>query len=67
MKNIIMSYDKEADVLYVTLGKPAKGVGREISSGIIKRTDPKTKKVVGFTVVGFSKKKEIQIPLKAAV
>lgn len=43
-------------------------MGEEVASGIIKRVDPKSKKVVGFTLVGFSemfaKKKEVKVPIE---
>lgn len=61
---LMMSYDKDADVLYVSLGKPIKAVGREIENGVIERFDPKSKKIVGFTIVGFSKRKEVEVPIK---
>ncbi len=61
---MMMSYDKDADVLYVSLGKPMKAIGREIENGVIERVDPKSKKIVGFTIVGFSKRKEVEFPIK---
>ncbi len=63
---MMMSYDKDADVLYVSLGKPTKAIGRELENGVIERIDPKSKKIVGFTIVGFSKKKEVQVPIKVS-
>ncbi len=63
---MLMSYDKDADVLYVSMGKPVKAIGREIANGVIERIDPKTNKAVGFTIVGFSKKKEVEVPIFAA-
>lgn len=64
MKKVVMSYDKDADVLYISLGNPKKAIGREISSGIVERIDPKSKKIVGYTVVELSKRKEIEVPLR---
>lgn len=55
---VMMSYDMDADVLYVSLGKPVKAIGRELENGVIERVDPNSKKVVGFTIVGFSKKRD---------
>ncbi len=70
-KEIIMSYDKDADVFYISLGKPRDAVGREVKSGVIERVDPKNNEVVGFTIVDFSKKfkkkKELKVPIKLAL
>lgn len=48
-----MSYDKEADVLYLSLGSPKAAISDIDENGIIVRRDPETKKVVGLTVVDF--------------
>jgi len=62
-------FDKEADVLYFTKRKSSsRDISREISEGIIVRIDPKTKKVVGFTILNFLKrqmKASIKLPLAA--
>jgi len=62
-------FDKEADVLYFTQRKPsAKDISREIEEGIIVRVDPKTKEVIGFTILNFLKrqiKTPIRLPLSA--
>lgn len=50
-------YDREADVLYISKGKPsAKVITKETSDDVVLRLHPKTKKVVGFTVVNFAKR-----------
>lgn len=66
-KKISISFDKEADVMYLSFGKPVKAEGEEIEEGVFARYDPKSKKLVGLTIVNFSKKfgiapKEIAIP-----
>ncbi|MDI6642414.1 MAG: DUF2283 domain-containing protein [Elusimicrobiota bacterium] len=66
-KKISISFDKEADVMYLSFGEPAKAEGEEIEEGVFARYDPKSRKLVGLTVVNFSKKfgiapKEIAIP-----
>ena len=66
-KKISISYDKDADVMYLNFGLPSKAVGEEVESGIFARFDPKTKELVGFTIINFSKKfgiepKEVVIP-----
>ncbi|MBU4343752.1 MAG: DUF2283 domain-containing protein [Candidatus Omnitrophica bacterium] len=50
---ITVSYDREADVLYMSEGKRCKAVCKMLDEGIIVRKDPKTKEIVGFTIVDF--------------
>ena len=45
-------YDGEADVLYVSIGKPRKATGVDIGQGVIVRYDEKRKEVVGLTIMG---------------
>ena len=47
-------YDQEADVLYVTRGKPKYTDYVEHSDDVILRLDPETKRLVGFTIIDFS-------------
>ncbi len=50
-------YDKEADVLYFSQGRPsAKDVSRETADDVVLRVDPKTKRITGFTILNFSKR-----------
>jgi len=63
---MMMSYDKDADVLYVSLGKPVKAIGRELGNGVIEGIDSKSKKIVGFTIAGSSKRKGVQVPKKVS-
>ena len=51
---IKISYDREADVLYVTRGKPEYTDYVEHSDDVILRLDPDTKRLVGFTIIDFS-------------
>ncbi len=46
-------YDEEADVLYISVGKPKPAVGADIGEGVIVRYDEKEKEVVGITIRGF--------------
>ncbi|HTN42932.1 MAG TPA: DUF2283 domain-containing protein [Nitrospiria bacterium] len=46
-------FDEEADVLYISVGKPRPAVGTDIGEGVIVRYDEKKKEVVGITIVGF--------------
>ena len=66
---LTVSYDKEADVLYITEGKPRESIGEIMNDGVIVRRDSKTREVVGFTIVDFTRHftsaKPQRIPLKA--
>ena len=66
---IAVSYDKDADVLYLSEGKPRKTICQMLNDGIVVRRNPKTKEVVGFTIVDFishfSKAKPQSIPIGA--
>ncbi len=50
-------YDKEADVFYLSQGKPsAKHISQETADDVVLRLDPKTKRVRGFTILNFNKR-----------
>ena len=53
-KKLSFSYDKRADVLYLSLGKPQKALSREVDDGVLIRLDPKTKNIIGITIIDFS-------------
>jgi len=66
-RKILIAYDKDADVVYITFAD-VKAEAEEIDNGIFARYDPKTKELVGFTIINFSRKfakrpKEITIPI----
>jgi len=67
---IVMSYDKDADTVYISFGKPRKAVSEEIDPYVIVRRDPKTKEMVGITITNFSKyfetKKRLSIEIPAS-
>lgn len=46
-------FDEEADVLYISVGKPRPAIGTDIGEGVIVRFDEKKKEVVGLTIMGF--------------
>ena len=50
-----ISYDSEVDVLYITCGTPDYADYIELSEDVILRLDPDTKKLVGVTVIDFSR------------
>ena len=45
-------YDEEADVLYISTGRPTKAIGLDVGEGVIVRYDEKAGEVVGLTIVG---------------
>jgi len=51
-----ISYDKFADVLYMSFGKPRVGVDEEIEDGVYLRVDERTNKPLGFTIIDFEKR-----------
>jgi uncharacterized protein YuzE len=55
-RQLQMSYDKEADVLYVSFGAPQAAISEETSEGILLRKDPETGAIVGVTVLDFEKR-----------
>ena len=48
-------YDREADVLYLSIGKPQKAKTIEIGEDFVLRLHPKSGQVVGMTIINFSK------------
>lgn len=54
-KRLSFSFDKEADVLDISIGLPKKAISREVDDDFFVRLDPKTKKVVGFSILNFEK------------
>ena len=63
------SFDKDSDVLDISIGKPKKAISREIEDDFFVRVDTETNKVVGFSIINFEKwfKSEDKklIPIKA--
>lgn len=57
-KNILnISYDKEADVLYVSKGKSsAQDITQETEEEVVVRKDKKTHEIKGFTILHFLKR-----------
>lgn len=64
-------FDKEADIVYFSEGKPsphARSV--ETDNDVVLRIHPKTKKVMGFTILNFTKRLKrrhgpIELPIRA--
>ena len=55
-KALIYSYDKKRDVLYVSVGHPQDAVSREVQPGIFVHMHPRTRKVVGYTLLDFQRR-----------
>ena len=50
-KKLQWDYDAEADVLYISIGKPHKAEGVDIGDGVIARVEPKSNEIIGFTII----------------
>ena len=54
---LMMGYDREADVLYLSFGEPQKGMTYvELDNNLIVRLHPDTGKVMGLTLLDFSQR-----------
>ena len=53
---MLIDYDREADVLYISIGKPRKAIGVDIGEGAIVRYMEETGEVVGLTLIGVKEK-----------
>lgn len=51
-KKVSWEYDAEADVLYISFGEPQPALGMDLGSGIVARYIEKSRKIVGFTIIG---------------
>jgi uncharacterized protein YuzE len=65
------SYDKEGDILDISVGAPRAAISNEVADDFFVRIDPKTNEVIGFCILNFEKSvgrkktKAISIPVKA--
>ena len=48
-----LSYDRDADVLYISIGSPRPAFTEEDEEGLLIRKDPQTGEVVGVTVLDY--------------
>ena len=55
-ENLNWEYDEEADVLYISIGKPKKALGVDIGEGAILRYIEDTGEVVGVTLIGIKER-----------
>jgi uncharacterized protein YuzE len=51
-------YDREADTLYISFGKPRPAVGVDVGEGVVIRYDEKAREVVGLTLIGMGRRLE---------
>ncbi|MDI6792164.1 MAG: DUF2283 domain-containing protein [bacterium] len=51
-----IAYDKLADVLYMSIGKPQPGIDEEIDSGVYLRLNEETNKPIGMMIIDFEKR-----------
>ena len=57
-KRLRMFFDKEGDVLDISIGDPREAISKEIGDDILIRVDPKTTEVLGITILNFEKRFE---------
>lgn len=55
-KRLNFFFDREADVLYLSFGKPKAAVSKEVGDDVVIRLDPKTQAVLGCTILNFTKR-----------
>ncbi len=70
MEKMMFWFDKEGDILDISIGKPKAAISKEIGGDVMLRVDPKTNEVVGFTILNFEKRftgskkpEEISLPI----
>jgi len=54
-KRMRISYDKEGDILDVSLGEPGAAISKEIDDDFFVRLNPDTDEILGFSVINFEK------------
>lgn len=62
-------FDKEADVFYLSQGKPsAKDITQERSDDVIIRINPRTKKIRGFSILNFTRRlRKAELPISLPI
>jgi uncharacterized protein YuzE len=63
---LIVSYDKEASMFYVSFGEPRQSITEELDDWVLVRRDPHMHQVAGVTMINlndyFAQKLEIPTP-----
>lgn len=49
------AYDKKGDILDIAVGRPRTAVSREVADDVFVRFDPKSRKIIGFSILNFTK------------
>ena len=66
---LIVSYDKFADVFYLSFGEPRASVTEELDDHVLVRRDPKTRDITGITIANltdyFAKKGKMKLEIPA--
>jgi uncharacterized protein YuzE len=57
-KQVSSNYDEDADILYVSFGKPRKSEVLDTGDDFLIRFDSNTGEITGFTILNFSLTKE---------
>lgn len=61
-------YDREADVAYLSQGKPSKkDIAQETGDDVVLRIDPKTRAIKGFTILNFSRRAKAHMPVSLPI
>ncbi|MBI1930449.1 DUF2283 domain-containing protein [Candidatus Poribacteria bacterium] len=63
-------YDKEGDILDISIGPPQPAVSDEIGDDVIVRHHPETDEIIGFTILNFERRfeqheKHYELPVMA--
>jgi uncharacterized protein YuzE len=73
MAKIKFYFDQKGDILEISVGKPKKAISEELGDDIIAHKDIKTKKLIGFTILNFTKRfkkmksEELTTPITASI
>lgn len=55
-RELIFSYDRSADVFYMSIGKPKSGIDEDAGEGIYMRKDKSTDEIQGLMIIDFLKR-----------
>lgn len=55
-KELRFSYDQEGDILEIFKGKPKEAISKDVGDDIWIKVDPETEEILGFTILGFTKR-----------
>jgi uncharacterized protein YuzE len=54
MESVRITYEPDADILYITFGPARSATGYQLSDQLLLRVDPKTSKPAGLTIFNYS-------------